>query len=45
MATTENNYTGDNSTVLYSFSFQYIDTTDIKVSLDGVVKTLTTHYT
>ena len=45
MATTENNYTGDNSTVLYSFTFPYIDTTDIKVSLDSVVKTLTTHYT
>ena len=45
MATTENNYTGNNSTVLYSFTFPYIDTTDIKVSLDSVVKTLTTHYT
>tara|TARA_R100000664_G_C2752464_1_gene139759 strand:- start:739 stop:1608 length:870 start_codon:yes stop_codon:yes gene_type:complete len=45
MATTENNYTGNNSTVLYSFTFPYIDTTDIKVSLDSVVQTLTTHYT
>jgi len=43
--TIENNYTGNASTTLYSFTFPYLDTTDIKVSLDGVDQTLTTHYT
>ena len=38
----ENNYVGDGSTVLYSFSFPYIDETDVEVSLDEVV---TTEYT
>ena len=45
MATTENNYTASGSQTLYSFTFPYIDTTDIKVSVDSVVQTLTTHYT
>lgn len=36
MAVTENLYTGDGSTVLYSFTFPYLETTDVKVSLDGV---------
>ena len=36
MAITENKYTGDGSTVLYSFTFPYLEVTDIKVSLDGV---------
>jgi hypothetical protein len=36
MALTEHLYTGDGSTVLYSFTFQYLETADIKVSLDGV---------
>ena len=36
MAVTENTYTGDGSTVLRSFTFPYLETTDIKVSLDGV---------
>jgi hypothetical protein len=36
MAIIENTYVGDGSTVLYSFTFPYIETTDIKVSLDGV---------
>ena len=35
MAVTENLYTGDGSTVLYSFTFPYLATTDVKVSLDG----------
>lgn len=39
MATTQNTYTGDNSTVSYSFTFPYLEETDIKVSLDGVVTT------
>ena len=39
MATTQNTYTGDNLTVSYSFTFPYLEETDIKVSLDGVVTT------
>ena len=45
MATTYNTYTGDNSIVDFSFTFPYLNATDIKVSLDKVVQTLTTHYT
>ena len=36
MAVTQNTYTGNGSTVLFSFTFPYLDTTDIKVSLNGV---------
>lgn len=39
MATVQNTYTGDGSTVLYSFTFPYILETDIKVTLDGTVTT------
>ena len=39
MAITQNTYTGNGSTTTYSFTFQYLKTTDIKVSLDGVVTT------
>jgi hypothetical protein len=42
MATTQNTYTGNGSTVLYAFTFPYLETTDIKVSLNG---TVTTAYT
>lgn len=42
MAVTENTYTGNGSTVLFSFTFPYLATTDIKVSVNG---TLTTAYT
>ena len=35
MATTENTYTGNNSTTDYSFTFPYLKTTDIKASLAG----------
>ena len=42
MATTQNTYTGDGTTVLFSFTFPYILSDDVKVSLDGV---LTTEYT
>ena len=42
MAITQNTYTGNGSTVLFSFTFPYLETTDIKVTLDG---TLTTAYT
>jgi len=41
MAVTSNSYTGNGSTTLYSFTFPYISTSDIKVTLDG---TLTTQY-
>lgn len=42
MAVTQNTYTGDGTTVLFSFTFPYLATTDIKVSLNG---TITTAYT
>ena len=45
MATISNSYTGNNSTVDFAFTFPYLKSTDIKVSLDEVVQTLTTHYT
>lgn len=41
MALIENLYVGDGSTVLYSFTFPYIEAGDVKVSLDG---TNTTEY-
>ena len=40
MATTENTYTGDGSTTTYSFTFPYLNTTDVKVSKDGTVLAL-----
>ena len=43
--TIENNYTGNGTTTLYSFTFPYLETTDIKVSVNQVDQTLTTHYT
>ena len=43
--TTENTYVGDGSTVLYSFTFPYIEVRDVYVSLDGVDQTLQTEYT
>ena len=36
MAIIENNYVGDGSTVLFPFTFEYIDARDVKVQLDGV---------
>lgn len=42
MAVTQNTYTGNGSTVLYSFTFPYLSTADIKVSING---TVTTAYT
>ena len=38
-AVIQNEYTGDNSTTTYSFTFPYLKTSDIKASLDGVVTT------
>ena len=45
MATTKNTYTGNNSTTNYAFTFPYIKQADVKVSLDNVVKSLTSDYT
>ena len=45
MATTSNTYTGNNSTVDYAFTFPYLKSADIKVSLDNVVKTISNDYT
>lgn len=42
MAITQNTYTGNGSTTLYSFTFPYLSEDDIKVSLNNV---LTTAYT
>ena len=42
MAVTQNTFTGNGSTVLYSFTFPYLASTDIKVSVNG---TNTTAYT
>lgn len=39
MATTSNTYTGDGTTVLFPFTFEYIKSADIRVSLDGVETT------
>ena len=36
MAVTQNTYTGNGATLLYSFTFPYLETTDIKVSVNGV---------
>ncbi len=42
MAITQNTYTGDGSTTTYSFTFPYLETVDVKASINGV---LTTAYT
>jgi len=39
MATTQNTYTGNGSTVLFSFTFPYLATSDIVVSVNGVTTT------
>ena len=41
---TENTYVGDGSTTLYSFTFPYIDATDVLVSVDGTNLERTTEY-
>ena len=41
---TENTYVGDGSTTLYSFTFPYIDATDVFVSVDGTNLERTTEY-
>lgn len=42
MAVTKNTYTGNGTTTVFQFTFPYIDTSDIKVTLNG---TATTAYT
>ena len=44
-ATRRVQYTGNNSTTTFSFSFVIYDQTEIAVYFDGTKKTLTTHYT
>ncbi len=39
MATTQNTYTGNGSTTNYSFTFEYIKQSDVKVTLDSVATT------
>lgn len=39
MATISNNYTGDGSTTNYSFTFEYLEQSEVKVTLDGVATT------
>ena len=39
MATTQNTYTGNGSTTLYTFAFPYLESTDVKASVNGVVTT------
>jgi hypothetical protein len=45
MAVTSNTYTGDGSNKLFSITFPYLDTSDIDVSLNGSLQTITTQYT
>ena len=42
--TTENTYVGTGSTTLYSFTFPYIEVSDVYVSIDGIDQTITTEY-
>jgi len=42
--TTENTYVGNGSTVLYSFTFPYLEVTDVYVSVNGTDLTPTTEY-
>jgi len=42
MSSPQNTYTGDNSSTSFSFAFDYLNTSDVKASLDG---TLTTDFT
>jgi hypothetical protein len=41
MAITENTYTGNGSLTEYSFTFPYLEESDVKVSLDGTVQPTT----
>ena len=39
MATTSNTFTGDGSTTNYSFTFEYLEQAEVKVTLDGTAST------
>lgn len=41
MAVTQSQYTGNGSTVLYNFTFPYLNATDVKVKLNGVTQATT----
>ena len=43
-ATFFNTYVGDGSTVLFSFTFPYIEESDVEVKVDGTVLTNPTEY-
>ena len=45
MAFAIDTYTGNGSTTNYSITFPYIEQAHVVVTVDGVTKTLTTHYT
>lgn len=45
MATTQNTYTGNGSNKLFSITFPYLDSGDIKVYLNNTLQTITTQYT
>ena len=40
-----NSHTGNGVTTLFAYSFRILDESDLKVTVDGVVQTLSTHYT
>ena len=44
MAITQNTYTGNGSTTTFSFTFPYLKTTDVKVTLNGGSPLATTEY-
>lgn len=44
MATTSNTYSGNGSNKLFSITFPYLETTDVDVYLNGVLKTIVTDY-
>ena len=39
MATTSNTFTGDGSTTNFSFTFEYLEQSEVKVKLDDVAST------
>ena len=45
MANPEDFFNGDGSTTLFPFTFEYLEESDVKVSVDNVLKTQTTDYT
>ena len=45
MATTEVFYNGDNTDVTFTIPFEYLEESDVKVSVGGVLKTQDTDYT